>query len=122
MPILHKGRDTAHFMVSEATPGHLSREQIEITGPAYAGQVLSDQTTTSGLELATCILWENIADGETAKRTVIARNAEVVGAALIYGASPDVAPTQAAVTAAHAALAAVGIVVREPAVPTNATA
>lgn len=121
MAILTQGRDTAHFMVSEA-PGYQSRDEITITGPAFAGQVLSDQTTAGGRELTTCILWENIGEGVTGKRTVISRDAEVVGAALIYGDDPEDAPTQEAVSAAHAALAAVGIIVREPSVPANATA
>lgn len=118
--ILTQGRDTAHFMVSEA-PGYRSRDEIEITGPALAGQILSNQETLDGRTLSSCILWENIAEGVTAKRTVIARDAEVVGAALLLNAT-GAAPTQAAVATAHAALAAVGIIVREPSVPSNATA
>lgn len=118
--ILRQGRDTAHFMVSEAL-GYRSRDEIMLTGPALAGQVLTNQTTLDGRTLATCILWENLADGVTAKRTVLARDAEVVGAALLLNAT-GAAPTQAAVATAHTALAAVGIIVREPSVPSNATA
>lgn len=120
MAILKQGRDTAHFVVSEA-PGYQSRDEITITGPAFAGQVLSNRTSTSGIALTTCILWENIAEGVTAKRAVLSRDAEVVGAALLYNGT-GAAPTQAAVTAARTALAAVGIIVREPSVPSNATA
>lgn len=88
MPIVNDTFRTAEFLVSEAN-GYRSREQVTITTADAAwpsGTVLAivggdykryDGDGVGDAAIAVGILYEAIASGETAKRTIINRDAEV---------------------------------------------
>lgn len=107
-----EGAAMFNFVVSEANDWR-SRDEVEVTNtgdePMLAGTVLSagsgDNPATgwaSGAALG--ILGQSLAAGETAKRTIIARDAEVNGHMLAAGEATD--------AAVDTALSALGIVVR----------
>ena len=89
MPAQTLGRRTAEFLVSESN-GYQSRDEVTITTADAdwpAGTVLAlvagdykvyeGDSTVAGADDAVGILYEEIATGETGKRAIINRNAEV---------------------------------------------
>ena len=120
MSVINERRHTAEFMVSEAVP-HRAREVKTVVGGSSpgleAGTVLGELTSggnfvilapaaSNGSEAAAGILWEG---GEgTAERTVIVRDAEVVGDHLVW---PE-GISEGQKTTAIGQLAALGIIVR----------
>lgn len=112
----------AGYLVSEASGMYRSREEVTVASGAAArlpGTVLGRLTAggnyvphviagADGSQTVSGILFEEIATGTTAKRTISARDCEVVGAHLIYPAGAT-APQIATI---NAALAALGIIVR----------
>lgn len=120
MTIYTESRATAEFLVSEAN-GYRSRTTGTVTGPVgglVAGTVLGKITATgkyvlvnpdatTGEEAAAAILFEAAVEGDDT-RTLIIRDAEVQAAALTYNDTPS-GPE---LTAIHAQLAALGIIIR----------
>lgn len=118
--VITEGRRTAEFLISEAN-GHRSREQVTVTGGAYAsGTVLGkitasgkytiyDPAAEDGSETAIAVLYAAV-DASTAdqRAPVIACDAEVNGVVLTWfdGATDPQKATGAA------ALTAAGIIVR----------
>ena len=109
------------FIVSEAN-GHRSRESVTIASGQNlkAGAVLGkitasgkyaayDNAATDGTETAAAVLWDAVdASGGDKPGAIIARDAEVATAALVFAAGQD----STAQTAALADLKAVGIIAR----------
>lgn len=127
MATLNEPRATAEFLSSEAN-GYRSRDEGTVTVPANttipAGRVMARITATgkyvphdpagtdNGTRTAVGVLFEAVTNGTSGAvdhpRTVIVRDAEVVGAHLTYHAAAD----GAAKATANASLKAAGIVVR----------
>jgi hypothetical protein len=119
MTTLNEPRATAEFLISEAN-GYRSREEGNVVGGAapglVAGTVLGQLANgnyarhtvgaSDGSQTIKGILFETAVG--TVSRTVIVRDAEVVGAHLNYSAGADAA----AKATANAALRALGIIVR----------
>ena len=122
MAILEEFRGTAGFLVSEANNMYRSREEeiVNATGAALLPGTIMGKVTGSGeyvrhnagasngSQTEAGILFEAIAEGEVQKRTLVVRDAEVVGAHLTYEDGADAAQ----ITATNAALKALGIIVR----------
>ncbi|KPH66042.1 head decoration protein [Novosphingobium sp. ST904] len=121
MAILTEGIHTAGFLISEAKGMYRSRDQVTVAGGAspglVAGTILGKLTSggnfvrytpgaSDGSQTVAGILFEGVVG--TAKRTVVSRDAQVVGAHLTYSAGADAA----AIATANAALATLGIIVR----------
>lgn len=121
MPIAIETIHTAGFLVSEAQGMYRSREQLTVAGGAapglVAGTLLGKLTAggnyvrhapgaSDGSQTVAGILFEAVIG--TAKRTVVVRDAQVVGGNLTYSAGADAS----AIATANAALAALGIIVR----------
>ena len=115
------GTRRAGYLVSESASMYRSRDQFTITAVADmpSGMILAiltaggayvpfEQGGAAGAGVATGILFEGLAAGETALRTVTTRDAEVNGAHLVY---PD-AITDPQKLVVNAALAERGIIVR----------
>lgn len=115
------GKRTADFIVSEAN-GYRSRESVTVDasgGALEAGTILGQVTVggdyvrhdagaSDGSENEAAILYDNI--GAVSKDVaVVVRDAEVVQSELTYEVGADA--TQ--ITASNAALAALGIIVRQ---------
>ncbi len=97
MPVLNEGRHTAEFLVSQGN-GTISRETITILNgrTLEAGAVLGkitasgkyrevDPAATSGAEVATAVLYDNIdASAADAQAVVISRLAEVNATELVW--------------------------------------
>lgn len=121
MAILTEGKLDAGFLISEAN-SYRSRDEVTVvaTGSTLEpGTVLGKLTATgkfvrhdagaaNGAEDEAGILLIKISE-EEAFRAVIARDAEVMESELTYEAGADAAQ----VTASNAALAALGIIVRQ---------
>lgn len=123
MTILTEGPRKAGFMLSEAND-YRSRDMVELTVGAdetiVAGTILGKITASGkyvaqldasadGSETAAAVLFADASgDSEDLEVTVIARDAEVIGADLTYDPAADA--TEKAAT--DAALATVGIIVR----------
>lgn len=114
MAILTDAPHTGEYIVSEAN-GFRSREEVTVdatVGAMAAGTVLvksgENYVAAAGVN-AEAILYEGIAAGETAKRTITARDSEVNLASLTF--ADGIA--EADKTAAIAALAVNGIVTRK---------
>jgi hypothetical protein len=121
MATLTEGIHTAGFLISEAQGMYRSRDQVTVAGGAapglVAGTLLGKLTAggnfvryapgaSDGSQNVAGILFEGVVG--TAKRTIVSRDAQVVGAHLTYSAGADAA----AIATANAALAALGIIVR----------
>lgn len=122
-----EGKRTAEFLVSEAN-GHRSREEVTVTVAANttvpAGRIMGRITATgkyvpqvaagtdNGTREPAAILYANVTNdtGDAADftATIVARDAEVEGAALTY----DPAANAGAIATANADLAAFGLIVR----------
>lgn len=113
--VFNEGTHTAEFLLSEGN-GQISREQVTIAAaaPAMAAGTVVGKITSSGKyvpynnsasdgsEVAAGILYHAVADKATDQQaTIIARNAEVMGSALIGLDAPG-----------RADLAALGVIVR----------
>lgn len=126
MAVKTEGKHTAEFLVSEAN-GTRSRDQVTVTVPANttlaAGTVLSqlsangkfaeyDNAGSDGTEEADAVLYEtlinNTANPVDVEATVIARDAEVRSADLVFKSGVD----NTGKTAARADLATKGIIAR----------
>ncbi|MDT8328344.1 MAG: head decoration protein [Roseovarius sp.] len=119
MAPVNKPLGTAEFILSEANHAR-SRDEVSVTAGANvweSGTVMGQITAsgawvrhvpgaTNGSQVAKGILFQS-ATG-TVDRTMITRDAEVVGAMLTYSAGAS----GAAIAAANAELAAAGIIVR----------
>ena len=120
MSVINERRHTAEFMVSEAV-SHRAREVKTVVGGdapgLQAGTVLGELTSggnfvilapaaSNGSEAAAGILWEAVTG--TADRTVIVRDAEVVGTHLVW--PEGISEGQKATAIGQ--LAALGIIVR----------
>lgn len=123
MTVFTEGRHTAEFVVSEAN-GFRSRETVTVVsgqGKLEPGAVLGKITASGkyalttvaavdGSENAVAVLRTAVdATSADAEAVVIARDAEVNGAHLSYGADVD---QPAEIAAKVAGLATVGIIVR----------
>ncbi|MCF3934339.1 head decoration protein [Acuticoccus sp. M5D2P5] len=122
MVTLTEGIRNASFLVSEANGMYRSREKVTVTVPSggiAAGTVLGaitasgkyvrhDSGLSNGAETEAGILYETLTAAGDAEVTIIARDAEVVGAHLTYEDGADAA----AITASNTALASLGIIVR----------
>lgn len=121
MAILTETIHTAGFLVSEAQGMYRSREQVTVAGGAapglLPGTILGKLTAggnyvryapgaSDGSQTVSGILFEGVVG--TAKRTIVARDAQVVGGNLTYSAGADAG----AIATANTALAALGIIVR----------
>lgn len=118
-----EARRTGEFILSEGN-GTFSREEVTILSGEVlaAGQVVgkitasgkyvaydNDVDPADGSETAAGILYAAVdATGGDAKGVIIARNAEVAGTHLTWGADNDAGD----ITAGKADLAAIGIIVR----------
>lgn len=122
MPIIQSVRPKFHFLLSEANDWR-SRDEVEVEAATgsddllagsilQAGATAADPLVVRTTGAAVGILCQSVKAGETAKRTIIARDAEVVGEDLVI-ASGDDAPTQAKVDALKPILAPLGIIVRD---------
>jgi hypothetical protein len=122
MATLTEGTRNASFLVSEANGMYRSREKVTVTVPSgglAAGTVLGkitasgkyvrhDSDLETGGETEAGILYETLTETGDTEVTIIARDAEVVGAHLTYEDGADAA----AITASNTALASLGIIVR----------
>lgn len=120
MAILVETIHTAGFIVSEAQGMYRSREQVTVAGGAapglLPGTILGLVTggnyvqyapgATDGSQTVAGILFEAVVG--TAKRTIVARSAQVVGGNLTYPAGSNAA----AIATANAGLKSLGIIVR----------
>jgi hypothetical protein len=121
MAILTEGVRTAGFLVSEANGMYRSRDEVTVVGGTTpglaAGTILGkltadgnfvayDPGAATGAQTIAGVLYEGAIG--TVTRTVVTRDAEVVGAHLIYQSGAN----DAAKATANAALAALGIIVR----------
>ena len=122
MPALTQTRNIADFMVSEA-PGYRSREEITMAtatgGDILPGTVLGRitatgnhvrwaPTATDGSQNVAGLLWERLPSGQGGRRTIVARDAEVVASQIVYPATA----TNPQKASANAALVAAGIILR----------
>lgn len=121
MTVFTEGRHTAEFLVSEAN-GHRSREQAVIAAGVdmSAGAVLGKLTSSGkykaltpgasdGSQTAAAILYVNTKSAAADVRaTIIARDAEINGAHIVWPAGISTNNKTSAVSA----LAALGIIVR----------
>ena len=123
MPVFTEGRHAAAFVISEGN-GNRSRDTVTVAsgqGELAAGAVLGKITASGkyalttvaavdGSETAVAVLLAAVdATSADVSAAVIARDAEVNGNLLSYGADVDQA---AEIAAKNAALAGVGIIVR----------
>ena len=122
MAIIKSVRTMFHFVVSEANDWR-SRDEVDVAAPANAGDpesslpaatILAAGATAAdplvpwtGTGAVKGILGQAVPQGETAKRTIIARDAEVCGEDLEH-----VFPNGVTLAGAVVALAAIGIIVR----------
>lgn len=122
MAIIKSVRAMFHFILSEATDWR-SRDEVSVHAvgdddlqpgallmagtPATGPMVLHDGTAAA----VTAVLCQGVAAGETARRTVLSRDAEVVGEDIVI-AMGDGPATQAKVDALKPLLAPLGIIVR----------
>jgi hypothetical protein len=121
MPTLTEGRHTGGFLVWEAFRDYC-REVVTIdTGALEPGTVLGkvtatgkyaahDPGATDGTETAVAVLWGNAdASGGDAPAVALVRGPAIVNRHdLVFAGTPS----EPEITAAHAALAAAGILVR----------
>ena len=120
MTILNQTIQTAEYLVSEAE-GYRSRDVavVAATEALVAGTVLAQPTAggsyvaldvdaEDGTEVAKAVLYEGLRAGQTAERTITARDSEV---GLSYLTFPE-GITQTQTDTAVAELAAVGIITR----------
>ena len=124
-PVNMNNKTTAHYLVSEAKNIYRSRDEVTVTGgtePIRAGTILGTITATgkrvplnltaeTGAQTVSGILFEEVPGAAAAKdhrRTVTARDSEVVKAQLVYPAGANA--TQ--ITAIDAALRGLGIIPR----------
>lgn len=116
MAIIKSVRTTAHWLVSEATLWR-SRDQVMVAAPEdqnnpegvlMNGTILAAGATASdphvpwtGTGAISGILFQSLGQGQTEKRTIIAREAEVVGEdiALYLPSGTDLAEATAALAA-----------------------
>lgn len=120
--LVYQGPRFGGYFVSEAANMFRSRDTADVTAPDDAdlrpGTILAgpvggalvpyDAAGDDGSEDIVGILYEFVPKGTTAARTYTSRDAEVVGAHLIY---PD-GLNDAGKATANAALRALGIIVR----------
>lgn len=122
-----EGKRTAEFLVSEAN-AYRSRQEVTVTIAANttvpAGRIMGEITasgkyvpqvlagTDNGTREPAAILYGNVTNDTSSAAdftaTIVARDAEVQGAALTY----DPAANDAAKVTANGALAAFGLIVR----------
>jgi hypothetical protein len=121
MPTLTEGRHTGGFLVWEASRDYC-REVVTIAaGTLAAGTVLGritvggkyaahDPDASDGTETAVAVLWDksDASAGDAPAVAIVRGPAIVYRHDLVFAGTPDAAE----VTAAHAALAAAGIIVR----------
>jgi Bacteriophage lambda head decoration protein D len=121
MPTLTEGRHAGGFLVWEASRDYCREVVTIVSGQLEPGTVLGkitvggkyaahDPDATDGTETAVAVLWDKAdASGGDVSAVAIVRGPAIVNRHdLVFAGSPD----EAAITAAHAALAAAGIIVR----------
>jgi hypothetical protein len=97
------------FVIADGATDFAAGDEFTVTVADGSGNyVRHDPTATDGSEIAAAILWEAVDEDDVVSRTVIVRDAEVVGAHLTYSASA----TDAQKATARAQLAERGIITR----------